>query len=118
MKVGTKVPMILPIVLEAFNIPTVLPLSSKSSTVYFTNDGGTVPNKNNGNTKEPLEWIVLEKSNGKALILSKYSIESVKYNNENTGITWEECTLRKWLNSDFMNIAFTDAEKQKIISIS
>ena len=50
-KVGTKVPMMLPMVLDAFSIPTVLPLSSRSSTVYFTREGVTVPSKNNGNTK-------------------------------------------------------------------
>ena len=50
-KVGTKVPIILPIVLNAPNVPTVFPLSSKLSTEYFARDGVTVPSKNNGNTK-------------------------------------------------------------------
>ena len=40
-----------PMVFEAFNIPTVFPLSSKLSTVYFTKDGVTVPSKNSGKTK-------------------------------------------------------------------
>ena len=50
-KVGTKVPMILPMVLKAPSVPTVFPLSSRLSTVYFTSDGVTVPSKNRGNTK-------------------------------------------------------------------
>ena len=29
-----------------------------------------------------------------------------------TNVTWETCTLRKWLNSDFINTAFTK-EQQK-----
>ncbi len=49
--VGKNVPKILPMVFEAFNIPTVFPLSSKLSTVYFTKDGVTVPSKNSGKTK-------------------------------------------------------------------
>ena len=48
---GINVPMILPIVLKAPNVPTVFPLSFKLSTVYFTKDGVTVPSKNKGNTK-------------------------------------------------------------------
>ena len=38
-KVGAKVPMILPTVLNAPSVPTVLPLSSRLSVVYFTSDG-------------------------------------------------------------------------------
>ena len=49
-KVGTKVPMILPMVLLAFSLPTTLPLSSKLSTENLTNEGVTVPSKNNGYT--------------------------------------------------------------------
>ena len=49
-KVGTKVPMMLPMVLLAFSFPTTLPLSSKLSTENLTNEGVTVPSKNNGYT--------------------------------------------------------------------
>ena len=50
-KVGTKVPMMLPTVLNAPRVPTVCPLSSRLSTEYFTREGVTVPSKNKGNTK-------------------------------------------------------------------
>ena len=50
-KVGTNVPIMLPIVLNAPNVPTVCPLSSRLSTEYFTREGVTVPSKNKGNTK-------------------------------------------------------------------
>ncbi len=48
--VGTKVPIMLPIVLNAPSVPMVLPLSSRLPTAYFARDGVTVPSKNNGNT--------------------------------------------------------------------
>ena len=41
----------LPTVLNAFNMPTVFPLSVRLSIVYLTKEGVTVPSKNNGNTK-------------------------------------------------------------------
>ncbi len=50
-KVGTKVPMMLPMVLNAPSRPTVLPLSSRLSIVYLASDGVTVPSRNSGNTK-------------------------------------------------------------------
>ena len=50
-KVGTKVPMMLPIVLNAPSVPTVFPLSSRLSVDYFASDGVTVPSKKSGKTK-------------------------------------------------------------------
>lgn len=43
--VGTKVPIMLPIVLNAPSVPTVFPLSSRLLTEYLTSDGVTVPSK-------------------------------------------------------------------------
>ncbi len=51
MKVGTKVPMMLPTVLSAFRRPTVLPVSSRLSTVNFVSDGVTVPSRTHGKAK-------------------------------------------------------------------
>ena len=50
-KVGRKVPRMLPMVLQAPRVPTVLPLSSRLSTVYFTREGVTVPSRKQGKTK-------------------------------------------------------------------
>ena len=50
-KVGRKVPMMLPIVLSASSSPSVLPLSSRLSVVYFISEGVTVPSSISGNTK-------------------------------------------------------------------
>ena len=49
-KVGTKVPIILPIVLKAPSVPDIFPLSSRLLTVYLINEGVTVPSKKRGNT--------------------------------------------------------------------
>ena len=76
---------------------------------------GTYPiNDISGKTKEPIEWIVLEKNNNDALLLSKYIIDCKCYNNEFKDITWENCDLRKFLNDDFYNEAFNDDERKKI----
>lgn len=67
---------------------------------------------------EPIEWIVLDVKDGKALLLSKYSLDAGWYDNRNYGdITWEECTMRSWLNSGFINTAFSSAEQSAILKI-
>ncbi|MBR2038590.1 MAG: hypothetical protein IKA09_12835 [Lachnospiraceae bacterium] len=66
------------------------------------------------NGAEPIEWIVLDVQEDKALLLSCYALDSQPYNKAYTPVTWEECTLRNWLNSTFLNAAFTEDEKKKI----
>jgi len=34
------------------------------------------------------------------------------------GITWETCTLRSWLNADFLDAAFSDNEQAQILSVT
>ena len=71
---------------------------------------------NNGNGKEEIEWIVLDVQNGKSLLLSKYLLDAQPYNKDFTSITWENCTLRSWLNRDFINAAFTAKEQSAILT--
>src|SRR5574344_220182 len=73
--------------------------------------------QSNDKNKEAIEWKVLAKENGKALLISKYALDCKPYNQNNCNITWEECTLRKWINSDFINNAFSE-EEQQIIALT
>lgn len=68
------------------------------------------------NGKEDIEWLVLEVKDGKALLISKYALDCKQYNSSHTDITWEKCSLRKWLNDDFINSAFAYDEKKKIVT--
>ena len=66
------------------------------------------------NGKEDIEWIVLTKEDNKVLLLSKYALDCKVYCASYTGVTWETCSLRKWLNGPFMRIAFSSDEIEKI----
>ncbi len=68
------------------------------------------------NGPEPIEWEVLDVQDGKALLVSRYVLDEVDYNEEYTNTTWETSSLRNWLNEDFYNIAFNSAERNKIES--
>ena len=71
---------------------------------------------NTANGQEMIEWIVLDrKQDGSLLVISKYALYSGPYNTECIDVTWETCTLRKWLNSTFLNAAFTSDEKAMIL---
>jgi len=61
-----------------------------------------------------LEWIVLDENDSEVLLLSKYAIEQKPYNDEFADVTWEECSLRHWLNDEFYSTAFNDSEKNGI----
>lgn len=69
------------------------------------------------NGKEDIEWLVLDKQDGKILVLSKYALDCKPYHEERKDITWEKCTLRTWLNNDFVNTAFSEDEKSNIATV-
>jgi len=68
------------------------------------------------NGKEDIEWRVLAVENGKALLLSEKILDCKPYNEECEAVTWETCTLRKWLNSDFYSATFKSDEQTRIFS--
>ena len=70
------------------------------------------------NGKEPIEWILIEKSDNTMTLISKFGLDSVPYNEVQTNISWEGCTLRKWLNNDFLNAAFTIEEQAKLQTVT
>ena len=80
---------------------------------------GSYEQDNNAeNGKEEIEWLVLDKQDSKALVISKYALDCKQYNTDFTGVTWETCTLRKWLNNDFLGAAFSTDEKAMIPTVT
>ncbi len=69
--------------------------------------------------REKIEWLVLDidEVNHRALLLSRHGLDAKPYNKpRDLIITWEDCTLRTWLNSDFLNEAFTAKEQSAILT--
>ena len=69
---------------------------------------------NTANGSEPIEWIVLDNQGDRMLVISRYGLDYKIYNETGEAVTWETCTLRSWLNSEFYNTAFNDSEKASI----
>lgn len=76
------------------------------------------------NGKEPIEWIILEKKDLSALVISKYALDCQPFNeaigqkeeNLYRDFCWANCTIREWLNADFMNEAFNAEQKSYILT--
>ena len=66
--------------------------------------------------KTPIEWIILDIQDGKALLVSLFALDCKRYNEEYTSVTWESCSLRKWLNETFVDNAFNTVEQKMIQS--
>jgi hypothetical protein len=61
------------------------------------------------------EWQVLDAKDGKAMLITQdVTHVNIPYNEENTDVTWETCTLRKWLNEEFYN-SFSKEEQGRIV---
>ena len=60
--------------------------------------------------KKPLEWIVLKKEGSRALLMTKYYASYEAFHDEFVYVTWPNCSLRKWLNTEFFTNCFNELE--------
>lgn len=96
--------------------PLLLAKANPGDTVFF---GAYEQDNNTSNGKEDVAWLVLAKENNKIFVISEKGLDCQPYNVEQyANVTWETCTLRKWLNTDFINSAFSSDEKTKIPTVT
>lgn len=91
----------------------VLRTAEIGDTVYF---GTYQLELENYRGPETIEWLVLDKQDGKLLLISKSLLDGKTYNETATDVTWETCTLRAWLNDTFYNTAFNAEEQSQILT--
>ena len=70
------------------------------------------------NGSEPVEWQVLEVKDGRALLISRYALDTMPYHSEFAPVTWADCSLRQWLNGTFLFTAFTEEEQARIPEVT
>ena len=64
-----------------------------------------------------ISWTVLAVEESKVLVLADKTVAEKPYNKTCKEVTWETCTLRKWLNEDFYN-KFSEKEKGMIVEVN
>ena len=66
---------------------------------------------------QPIEWLVLKEENSNMLCVSKKILFMYCFNdNESKGSAYETSDIRKYLNNEFFNTAFNEAEKKRIVN--
>ena len=98
--------------------PTEVPVEDITKEIGKANIGEYVTfgryeqDNDKANGPEPIEWLVLDKQDGKMLLLSKYIIENKVFHKQwGIEVTWDMCDLRIWLNGEFYKTAFNSTEQ-------
>ena len=80
--------------------------------------GAYEQDNNTANGKEPIEWQILNIESDKALLISCSGLDVKLYDDDEgfSDMTWADCSLREWLNSDFYDSAFVNHEKKLILT--
>lgn len=65
----------------------------------------------------PIPWQVVDKKDGKVLIVSKFALECQPYNRVFEHSDWKNSSLRRWLNEDFFENIFSDDEKRFVENV-
>ena len=78
---------------------------------------GRWPHKSADTEPQPIEWIVLEADRAaqKALLISRYALDSRPYHHEDRAVSWKDCSLRAWLNGPFAKTAFSEKERGALL---
>lgn len=116
------------------NTPTPKPTASPTPTPVMINGIGVGDYVTFGryeqdnileNGPEPIEWLVLDIKDGKAFLLARYGLDRHQYHVEKfidgdikkpIVVTWETCEMRSWLNTTFMDAAFSLEEQEDIVA--
>jgi len=87
---------------------------------YFRGSGPAVPANSQvyavGETVHfgEWDWRILDVQGNKALLITENVIETRPYNEEGTAVTWETCTLRTYLNGEFLE-KFSARDRKMIL---
>lgn len=63
------------------------------------------------------EWRVLDIQNNTALIMTETMVGQRTYHNCAGDVTWADCELREYLNSEFYNM-FSEADRSRIVAVT
>ena len=87
-----------------FNKKEIPPYRRDLSTIYF----GSYFDDDESDNKSEIEWKIIDEKDGKALIITNKIIDSKIFDSKSNN--YENSEIRKWLNNEFLNIAFNEKE--------
>ena len=81
--------------------------------LYF---GSYEQDNNLSDGKEKIAWQVLDVEENKILVISMQGLDCCVFDNKRRTVTWEDSSIREWLNETFFSESFDSDEKKLIIS--
>ncbi len=96
---------------------------------YWQEDTNGDGKADKNDEKQPIKWRVLSVDGDDVFLLADKNLDVQRYNDTDTDVTWETCTMRSWLNgygaeanssgkdygdNNFLNNAFTEEEQSAI----
>lgn len=61
-----------------------------------------------------ISWKILARDGDRALLISSSVLDRRALHQTKHPVTWADCTLRQWLNGEFLHFTFTEAEQAAI----
>lgn len=67
-----------------------------------------------GKSKEPIEWLVLDAGDTDILVISRLILDASEWDMDadSREISWNHSAVRSWLNTEFLQAAFPEAERR------
>lgn len=85
--------------------------------VEFVNDFSVGGKVTFGNYMgEDITWLVLDEKDGNYLVMSEMAVTGIGYNADGDNCTWENSSLRGWLNTVFYDMAFSHDQQTHILT--
>ncbi len=103
------------IVVEPSPAPAVKPPARRITKGSIVTFGKYEQDNYSRGSREPIEWIVLDVQEDGMLLLSRYALDCLSYASGRKSTAWETSDVRAWLNGQFLNAAFTEEERGKIL---
>ena len=97
------------------NRPVVFASLPEAETGDFVGFGSYEQDNHPENGPEPITWKVLAREPDSLLLLSWYGLALRPYSEEEAG-AWDTSGIRAWLNGEFLDTAFSDKEKKKLVT--
>ena len=62
----------------------------------------------------PIKWRILKQTGDKVVLLADRMPDTCPFNDTYSDTSWSTCSLRRWLNNEFLSRAFSETEREAI----
>ena len=84
------------------------------SNFQFITFGRFEQDGNMKNGPEPIEWYIIDEEGDGIVLLSRYALSAMRYDEYSEEPAWDRSEIGQWLNTEFYETAFTSEEKEML----